>query len=255
MNNTNTLLEKIARAKDLDFGTIFSDSIELFKKVWVQGLVILLLTMAFMLPFYLIMYVPLIAMGVMDPDSFNNGGEPNFVMLLPFYGLMIVFAFFASIISVGLKAAFFRICKQKDLNEGKSDDYLYFFKKPYLGKTCKVGAVSFLIIIASYLLCFFPVIYAMVPVTLINVIYAFNPDLSVSDLVKTGFKLGNKKWLITFGLMFVAGMLASIVGMLMCFIGVFATSAFAYIPLYYIYKESIGFNETTAIDQIGLIEE
>ncbi len=251
MNTIETLLEKIERAKDLDFGAIFSDSIELFKKVWVQGLVILLLSMLLMLPFYLLMYAPLIGMGIMDPEALNNGGEPNWAIMLPFYGLMIVFSFFAMIIGVGLKAAFFRICKHKDFNEAANDDYMYFFKKPYLGKTVKVGAATFLIMIISYLLCFFPVIYAVVPISIINVIYAFNPDLSVSEIVKAGFKLGNKKWLITFGLIFVAGFLAGIVGMLLCFIGVLATSSFSYIPLYMIYKESIGFDEKSEIEQIG----
>ena len=92
MNTIETLLEKIERAKDLDFGAIFSDSIELFKKVWVQGLVILLLSMLLMLPFYLLMYAPLIGMGIMDPEALNNGGEPNWAIMLPFYGLMIVFS-------------------------------------------------------------------------------------------------------------------------------------------------------------------
>ncbi|WP_203257730.1 hypothetical protein [Hyunsoonleella ulvae] len=252
MNTIVTLLEKIESAKDLDFGTIFNDSIELFKKVWVQGLVILLLSMLFMLPFYLLMYVPLIGMGIMDPEAFNNGGEPNFAIMLPFYGMMIVFAFFATIIGVGLKAAFFKICKHKDANEVVNDDYFYFFKKPYLVKTIKVGGASFLIIMVSYLLCFFPVIYAVVPMSIINVVYAFNPDLSVSEIVKAGFKLGNKKWLITFGLIIVAGFLAGIVGMLMCFIGVFVTSSFSYIPLYMIYKESVGFDDKSEIEQIGI---
>ncbi|MBB1489703.1 hypothetical protein H4O21_24140, partial [Oceanospirillum sp. D5] len=164
----------------------------------------------------------------MDPEALNNGGEPNWAIMLPFYGLMFVFSFFAMIIGVGFKAAFFRICKQKEFNEAVGDDYLYFFKKPYLGKTVKVGAATFLITIVAYLLCVLPVIYAVVPISIINVIYAFNPDLSVSEIVKAGFKLGNKKWLITFGLMLVAGFLAGAVRMLMCFIGVLATSAFSY---------------------------
>ena len=91
----------------------------------------------------------------------------------------------------------------------------------------------------------------MVPVALINVIYAFNPDMEASDIVKLGFKLGNKKWLITFGLMLVAGLLAQIVGMIMCFVGVFVTAAFAYLPQYFIYKDVIGFKEQNVIDQIG----
>ena len=37
MNTTSSLQEKIRNAKALDFGTIFSASIELFKKTWIQG--------------------------------------------------------------------------------------------------------------------------------------------------------------------------------------------------------------------------
>lgn len=255
MNTLETLLSKIETAKDLDFGDIFSKSIELFKKVWLQGLVILLLTMVMMIPFYIIMYVPLIAMGVLDPESMQQGGEPNMAILIPFYLVMIVFMFFAMVISLGLKAAFYRICKTKDLNEATSDDYFYFFKKPYLGKTIKLAAKIFGITLVAMLLCFFPVIYVMVPIALINVIYAFNPEMTTSDIIKVGFKLGNKKWFITFGLMLVAGFLAQMVGMIMCVVGIFATASFAAIPLYFIYKETLGLNEQSAIDEIGTPSE
>ena len=255
MSTITNLLEKVERAKHLDFGDIFSKSIELFKKVWVQGLVVLLLTMLLMLPFYIIMYVPLIAMGVLDPESMQQGGQPNMAMLIPFYLVMIVFMFFAMAIGLGLKAAFYRICKTKDFNEVTSDDYFYFFKKPYLGKTIKLAAMMLGISLVAMLLCFFPIIYVMVPISLMNVIYAFNPDISASEIVKIGFKLGNKKWLITFGLMLVAGFLAQIVGMLMCFIGVFVTASFASLPLYYIYKEILGFDTYSDIDEIEKITE
>ena len=255
MNTLETFFSKIEIAKDLDFGDIFNKSIELFKKVWLQGLVILLLTIAMMIPFYIIMYVPLIAMGILDPESMQQGGEVNMALLIPFYLFMLVFMFFAMIIGFGLKSAFFRICKSKDLNEISSDDYFYFFKKPYLRKTIKLAAMTFGISLVAMLLCVFPIIYVMVPIALINVIYAFNPDMSASDIVKIGFKLGNKKWLITFGLMVVAGLVAQIVGMIMCFIGVFVTASFAYIPLYFIYKETLGINEQNAIDEIGTTTE
>ena len=42
---TIEMKRRIEDAKALDFGTIFNQSIELFKKVWVQGLVVLLLNM------------------------------------------------------------------------------------------------------------------------------------------------------------------------------------------------------------------
>lgn len=254
MNTIESLLQKIDGAKDLDFGTIFSESIELFKKTWLQGFVILLITMLLMLPFYILMYAPLIASGMLDPNALNNG-QMDVSVMIPFYALMVVVVFAGMIIGFGLKAAFFRICKQKDLNELSKDDYFYFFKKPYLGKTIKLGAISFGLMIGAYILCFFPVIYMIVPIAIINVIYAFNPDISASDIVKAGFKLGNKKWLITFGLTFVAGFLASIVGMIMCFVGVLVTASFAYIPVYFIYKKTIGFDERSAIDEIGTVLE
>ncbi|GAB1857329.1 hypothetical protein MHTCC0001_21650 [Flavobacteriaceae bacterium MHTCC 0001] len=254
MYTLETLQQKIEKAKDLDFGTIFNESIELFKKVWVQGLLIVLLTYIMILPFYFLMYIPLIATGVFDATSFENNGDPDLTMLIPFYGIGLVVAFIAMIVMFGFKAAFFRICKIKDHNEVGNDDYFFFFKKPYLGKTCKLGLMSMGLFVAAYILCFFPVIYMIVPVTMINIIYAFNPEISASDIVKLSFKLGNKKWLLTVGLLFVAGILAGVVGMLMCGIGVLATTAFGYIPVYFIYKHTIGFNEKSEIDKIGLVE-
>ncbi|WP_242134525.1 hypothetical protein [Aestuariivivens marinum] len=251
METINAILGKIENAKALDFGDIFNKSIELFKKVWLQGLVMLLLTLVLMLPFYIIMYLPLIAMGLFDNELLQQGQEQNLAILVPFYIFMFVFAFFAMIIGFGLKSAFYRICKIKDLNEAGSDDYFYFFKRPYLGKTIKLAAMTFGISLVALLLCVLPIFYAMVPIALINVVYAFNPDISASEIVKIGFKLGNKKWLLTFGLLFVSSILAQLVGMIMCFIGVFVTASFAYLPMYFIYKESIGFEEADEINSIG----
>lgn len=256
MNTTEDLIRKIEKAKELDFGDIFNKCIELFKKVWLQGLVMLLLTFVLMLPFYIIMYLPLIAMGILDPEALNGYGEgPEIAFLIPYYLFILVFVLFAVVVSFGLKSAFYRICKDKDFNQASKDDYFYFFKRPYLGKTIKLAAMTYGIALVATLLCVLPIIYAMVPIALMNVIYAANPDLEASDIVKIGFKLGNKKWLITFGLMVVAGLLAQLVGMLMCFIGIMVTASFSYLPLYYIYKESVGFEESNEIEEIGNISE
>ena len=244
---------KIQNAKELDFGTIFNDSIELFKKVWVQGLVMLLLTLVLMIPFYVLMYVPLIAMGIFNPERMEQGMAPEevFAFIIPFYLLMLVFSFFAVIIAFGMKAGFYRICKTKDFNEATSDDYFYFFKRPYLGKTIKMAAATTGISFLAMLLCVFPMFYVIIPVALMNVIYAFNPDLSVSNIIKAGFDLGNKKWFITFGLIVVAGALAQLVGLVMCFVGIFITASFAYLPPYFLYKEIIGFDDKDDIMKIG----
>ncbi|WP_242092850.1 hypothetical protein [Aestuariivivens sediminicola] len=239
--DVNTLLEKVENAKALDFGDIFNKSIELFKKVWLQGLIMLLLTVALMIPIYIVMYFPLIALGLLDQEVLQHNEDLNIVIAIPMIILVLLISFFAMIIGFGLQSAFYRICKNKDLNEMGSDDYFYFFKRPYLGKTINLAIMTFGISVVAMLLCVLPLIYVMVPIALITVIYALNPDLSASEIIKVGFKLGNRKWVITFGLLIVSSILAQLVGMLLCIVGVFVTASFSYLPTYFVYKESVGF--------------
>jgi hypothetical protein len=242
--------QKIANAKMLDFGQIFNDSIELFKKVWLQGLLMLLITMAFTIPFIFIVYIPLVLFGISDaasPGDFDGLAPIAAIFMILAY---LFFVFAMMVITFGLKAGLYRIMRQKDLNIIGSDDYFYFLRKPYLGKTINLALSVFGISLVAALLCFLPLIYVIVPLNLLVVIYAFNPDMSVSDLIKASFDLGNKKWFITFGLTIVAGILAQLVGFILCGIGVFFTASFAYIPSYFIYKEVVGFEEGE-LKQIG----
>lgn len=248
---------RIEDARALDFGTIFNQSIELFKKVWVQGLVVLLLNMVMMMPLMMLIYIPLFFTGFMDIYSSTYdpyaSSQPEIGAM---FGVMsgviyIVMIIATSVIGLGLKAAFYRICKLKDLEQMGSEDYFYFFKKPYLGKTIMLGLAFGGIMVAAFLLCVLPIIYVMVPLSFIVTIYAFNPDMSNSDIIKMAFDLGNKKWFISFGLLLVSGFLAGIVGFLMCFVGVYVTSSFSYLPPYFIYKEVVGFNEENETPQIA----
>ena len=237
------LQNKIQNAKPLDFGTIFNQSIELFKKVWVQGFIVLLLTMLIAVPFFLVIYIPLIVFGSIDsmePNVFSDM-EPFAAVLFAILYLVVITA--VNAIAFGFKAAFYRICKHKDLDIMAKEDYFYFFKGPYLLKTIKLALAAMGIAIIAMLLCVLPIIYVSVPIYLMVVIYAFNPELSVSDIVKASFDLGNKKWLITFGLAIVTSFLAGIVGMLMCFVGVYITASFGYLCHYFIYKDVIGFDD------------
>lgn len=249
----NDILQRIQNAKDLDFGDLFNRSIELFKKVWVQGLVTLLLNMVLAIPVMLLIYIPLIAMGVMDGymssynsyDPYGSYSQPDVspVMLIVMLVLYLIAIAAMSTIAFGLKAAFYRICKMKDLEQMGKEDYFYFFKKPYLQKTITIALAYIGISILATLLCVIPIIYVFVPLSYMIVIYAFNPELSISEIIKLSFDLGNKKWLITFGILIVAGFLAGIVGMLMCFVGIYVTASFSYLPPYLIYKDVVGFTD------------
>ena len=147
---------------------------------------------------------------------------------------------------------FFRIIKQIDLGEPESSaSFGMFMKSEYIKKTFILSLITTIIAFVALLACYLPIFYVMVPINLLTVIFAFNPDLSFQDLVSLSFKLGNKKWLITFGLIIVSSILAEIVGLLLCGIGVFVTASFVYLPLYYVYKDTIGFDDQQEIEEIG----
>ncbi|MBL0682264.1 hypothetical protein JJQ60_01925 [Aquimarina mytili] len=260
---TNNLFEKIENSSPIDFGDIFNKSIELFKKIWVQGFVHLLITMAVMIPLFAVMYIPIFALAGLSGLENNYGeyGDYGYPQEELSIGLMIIFIVLVLIVSMvattfqfGINAHFYRVCRQVDMGEAQSSKYFMFFKGKYLGKIFAISIATFGIALLAALLCYIPILYVMVPIHLLGAIFAFNPDLSVSDLIKASFKLGNKIWLIAFGLIFVSSMLAQLVGMLLCFVGIFFTAFFVYMPVYYMYKEAIGFDETEPKEDTLLVE-
>ncbi|WP_431137358.1 hypothetical protein [Psychroserpens mesophilus] len=242
---------KIQNARHLDFGQIFSESIELFKKVWVQGLITVLLSFGLSLPLIFIITIPMSAFGMIGENNQSMADDILPLMFLVVLLVSFVLVVGLTIVLLGLKTAFYRIMFQYDMNMLAKEDYFYFLKRPYLGKTISLAFAYLGIILLAMLLCYLPIIYVMVPVNLLFVIYAFNPELTVSNLLKLSFKLGNKKWFITFGLTLIAGILAQTIGFLMCFVGIFATASFVSVPLYIIYKQVIGFehSEIAKIDE------
>jgi len=107
---------RVQQAKDLDFGDIFNKSIALFKKVWVQGLIMLLLTMVMMIPIWFVMYLPMIGAGFIDLTASEIGSDWSVLLMIPFGILVFAFSLFAMVISFGMRAGFYRICKMKDLH-------------------------------------------------------------------------------------------------------------------------------------------
>ncbi len=249
----NNLFEKIENSSPVDFGDVFNKSIELFKKVWVQGFVHLLISIMIMIPLIAVMYIPIFAIaGIAGFEDTYGGGygdygsqyeELSVGLMILFVILVIIMSMIATAFQLGITAHFYRVCKQVDMGFPESSSYFMFFKGKYLGKIFAIAISSFGIGLLATLLCYFPILYVMVPLQLLGVIFAFNPDLGVSDLIKASFKLGNKIWLITFGLIFVSSFLAQLVGMVLCFIGIFFTASFVYMPIYFLYKNAIGFDD------------
>lgn len=241
---------KIENAKDLDFGDIISQSIDLFKKVWLQGFLTVLIIA--IISFCITFIFGLLGLGADQSTLINNFNLEAFV---DYYFSNMLYSIpqtvISSSLSIVLIGAFYRICKQKDLNENVSDDYFYFFKGEYLGKIFLLGLIYSLIAVLAQLLFFIPYIYVFVPLAYFSIIFAHNPDLSVEQIIKLSFSIGNKKWLISFGTLFVLGLLA-LLGILGCGIGILFTISLIYMPIYIIYKQIIGFDENNdEIQEIG----
>ena len=237
--NFETVQNKIQEQPPLDFGSIFSRSIEIFKRVWVQGLVTLLLTFACMLPFYLIIYLPMLTTGITDQQAFEQGEVPPMAAFFMIIMTPLV-SIAAMVVGIALNAAFLRICKQKDLDRTAKEDYFYFLKKRHLGKLIILSLLTFGISVLGMLACGIGLIYVMVPISLIPAFLAFNEEMAPMEIVKSCFTLGNKNWLVIFGLVVVMGILAQL-GILLCFIGVLFTAMLSKVPTYLIYKDGVGF--------------
>ncbi|HMC02076.1 MAG TPA: hypothetical protein VKN14_13650, partial [Flavobacteriaceae bacterium] len=70
------------------------------------------------------------------------------------------------------------------------------------------------------------------------------------DIVKVSFKLGTKKWLLSFGLFIVLYLLIMVLSFVTCGIGSLFLSPFIYLPFYLIYKEVVGFEVPNDIEII-----
>ncbi|WP_194765635.1 hypothetical protein [Tamlana sp. I1] len=256
MNTVTDLLKKIEQAKSLDFGEIFGESIELFKKTWLKGFILFLMTLVIMLPLIIILYIPLIGMIIAQGENgqIDDSAMTNFFgsMSILYILFVVVGIFVLGSITFVLNAGFYRIMKKIDDNEQvDTKDYFYFVKMQYLSKGLLILLISIVITIVSMMLCYIPFIYAIVPLSFFVVVFAFNPELSTGEIIKLSVKLANKNWLVAFGLIVVSTILSQIVGYLACGIGLLFTATFVYHPIYLIYKKVFGFNQIDVIDEIG----
>lgn len=232
------LSERIGQSAPVAFGTVFNNSAELFKKVWIQGFLTLVLTFVGILPFYILVYLPVIVMGISDPDSFGNNGLPPV-----FAGLMTLMMPICTVgimtVGICLNAAFLRICRKYDLNEPGKDDYFFYFKRAFIIKALVLSLIMTALSILGLLACGLGLIYLVVPMSLFPAFFAFEKELSAVEIVKAGFALGNKNWFVVFLLVLVGGLVSQL-GTILCLVGVLFTAMFSKIPLYYIYKDTVG---------------
>jgi len=249
------LLQKIENSTSFDFGNVLSKSIDLFKKVWVEGFIHLLLIFVVSIPVMIIAYIGMFM--IFGINYFMAGGDNYYLenqdldpamipSMIGFVLLMLLISAIMQVFNIAIMAHFYQVCKSKDLGTPLPEgSYFGYLKNGNFKKLLGLSFATLGISLLAVLLCYLPIFYILVPFSLLLVVFTFNPNLTIKELLGASFKLGNKYWLPTFGMILLSGII-SYVGIIACGIGFLFTAMFARIPLYYIYKDTIGFEETAA---------
>lgn len=246
--NYSEIQSKIQNAQHLDFGQILDSSISMFKEVWLKGFLMVLVIAAFAVAVSI--FFNFIGLGP-EPFEVDYNGEFNFFdnySSNAFYSLPQTILI--SSLTIGLLAGFYKICKQVDLNQTPNEDLFYYFKGDYIRNIFMLGIIYSLIALIAQWLFLIPYIYAFVPLSFFAVVFSNNPELTETEIVKLSFSIGTKKWLLTFGLIFLTGILGML-GIIACGIGLLFTMSIMYIPVYYVYRDVVGFEEDSEIMKIG----
>jgi hypothetical protein len=249
-----TIINKIQSSKSIDFGDLFNESLVLFKKVWVQGLLLQLFSVIIMLPLIISIYLPYFTLALEGDLNQQVGSMGSSSALIEQYGTSLVWIyllmFALSLVSSLLYMGFYRIVKEMDHEKPfVLSDFFYFFKGVVFGKALGVLLTYTGITILTALLCFFPLIYATVPLMFMLPVFAYNSHLSISEIVKVAFRIGNKKWGITFLILVLNVILFYVVTFVTCGLGALFISCFLYLPQYIIYKKVIGFDTPDSAPQ------
>ena len=200
--------------KERDLGTIISDTFKFLRLEWKPFFGILLRTS----------FLPiLIAIGGLFfylysfPNTFGSLASlddgmydlPNFGSLFTSMAFMGVFFLIAYVIMI--ITALYYIKSYID-NNGRVDftmvqDTVKEKFWSFAGLFVLIG----LVMVASAMLCFFPIFYTGVVLSLAAPILVFN-NLDVGDTISYSFKFVNGHWWETFGVMLVVGIITTIIG-------------------------------------------
>ena len=245
------IFDTIEKAEKPDFADVLTESFDAIKGLWQPALYHGLINMLIVLPMLLVVYIPLFPMYL---GIFENLGNPYYQpdvdysvpMIIGYIVVVMVLSLITSIFSFALVAHFYKTIRLKDMGNEVSPGGYFSYLKGNFGKIFVLNLAAMGISLVAVLLCYLPLFYVMVPLQLFAVMFTFNQDLTVSQIIKASFKLGHKFWLIIFGIVMIASMIAQL-GIVVCFIGMFVTQLFVHIPVYNIYKKTIGFAEDTTM--------
>ncbi len=238
------IFKRIEEASKPDFGQILTRSFEFVPKVWQVAIKHALLIAVIMVPLFLLIYIPFIAIYVEALDSGGRYYGPDYSTTAVVIYVIVVFilAFLGQLVTISVTSHFYRVLKNIDLGLNEDVGGYFDLLRQDFSKVFLLALATLGISLLAVSLCILPIYYVMVPLQLLVPLLTFNRELSVSEVLKAAFKLGNKHWIIVFGLVWLSSIIAQI-GILICLVGIIFTAYFVHLTIYYYYKDTIGFDK------------
>lgn len=250
------LLDIKQKKYNLDFGEVFNDSLENYKKViWISGLALFLLIIV------MIVITLAIFASVYGISSFvNTMTEISALALTPGYLLFsLAIGVVLSIAVSPLYAGVLQICHNAQTNKPFDLNTAFIhYKSSYLKQIAMSALLItlFSVIVSDLItLAGFPFIgnlfnYFIQFITFFTIPFIIFGNLNATDSIQASISIVFKKFWLIFLLLLVAIILAML-GIIAICIGIFFTLPIIYTTQYAIYRKMIGVEEIDELEEIG----
>ncbi len=256
IKTTQDRIEEIKKnGYTLDFGNVFNHAFENYKKIALYGGLMLFVFMILMSIFAII-----VLFSFFDAETVSEKLKPenlqpenlNLNSILIFSGLSILISCLISPFSAGLiKMAY---CAERDEEFNVSTMFEYYkapyFKELFIATFLITTVSSILSAVINYTQ--IPVLEFVVSITIglfsiLMIPLIIFGNLKAVEAIQVSILIVSKQPLVLLGL-FVIGIIATLVGLIGCCIGIVFTIPFMYSLYYAIYSEIIGFDPETEIE-------
>lgn len=232
----------VQQGERVDFRQLLGETRELFLRTWWFGAVLMLLQLILLLPVAVVVVIPVLGFSAPGgaPALSTVSGAPDWGQALPFAFGFLLATFLANALVLALTAGYFRMVQKVDRGHEVQVMQIFNFLRPqYFTKALVLSAVSMLLALAGTLLLLIPLIYLMVPLALLPLIMGIHPNFTTREMLSASFLMGHRYWWICMGLLLLMGLLAQLIGLMLCGIGVFFTASLTYLPLYLLHKHAL----------------
>lgn len=259
MNKTtqNRIEEIKQNGYNLDFGNVFNHAFENYKKIALYGgliiFVFFILISIFAIGVLMAIFGGAVVLDFLKPENLK-AEDISLNVLLIISGISVVVTALLSPLTAGLiKMAY---CAERD-EEFHVATMFQYYKAPYFQELfLATFLISMLTSVLSSVINYaqIPFINAIVSITVTLFTLLMIPliifgNLKTIDAIQTSFVIVSKQPLVLLGLL-VVGIIATMVGLIGCCIGIVFTIPFMYSLYYAIYSEIVGFDPETEIENI-----